>query len=219
MENEDLYVEDNLLDNCYFKLAFPEQNYAESFEYQKWKKSMIEIIGEKGKEFFCNEDQIVIFQKYGNNALTCPICHKKFYLCPYCGKIERNKCCFKSILKEITSKKNRRKYIDSDFVEGDDFCINFLTMFIPIISNLLINACIFDLLYLFHRKKDINYSDKLILSKTKVLFFAILYSFSLINALLYMILYYEIFIFLIIISLPFKLYPVKIIMGIIDPLI
>ena len=118
MENENLYIENNLIEYPYFKLAYEGQKYEESSEYQKWKKIMIKSIGENGKEFFCNKDKIVIFQKNENieQGFICPICKNLFYVCPHCRSIEVNKrCCFISFFKEIISTKIKR------YIEPDDF--------------------------------------------------------------------------------------------------
>ena len=221
MENEDLYIENNLIDYPYFKLAFEGQKYEESSEYQKWKKIMIKSIGKNGKEFFCNRDKIVIFQKSENTeqAFICPICKNLFYVCPYCRSIEVNKkCCFISFFKEIISTKIKI-FINPDKYAKENFLSNFLTMFIPLISNIIINVCMFDLFYLFLYKNNIKYGDKIMRTKLGNFSSTIFYLFVTIISLSYIILYYEILIFLMIISLPFKLYPVKLLMGIIDPLI
>ena len=221
MENENLYIENNLIEYPYFKLAYEGQKYEESSEYQKWKKIMIKSIGENGKEFFCNKDKIVIFQKNENieQGFRCPICKNLFYVCPYCRSIEVNKkCCFISFFKEIINTKIKI-FIEPDDYAKENFLSNFLTMFIPLISNIIINICMFDLFYFFLYKNNIKYGDKFFETKLGYLSAIILYSFSVVISLSYIILYYEILIFLIIISLPFKLYLVKLLMGIIDPLI
>ena len=60
MENEDINLECKLLENNYFQISYPNQNYKITSEYKLWKKIIKKNMGENGKEVFCEKDDIII---------------------------------------------------------------------------------------------------------------------------------------------------------------
>ena len=209
MENENEI--NYLIENPYFKILYPYQNYEQSVEYQRWKKSLNEKIGKNGIEMFCKKDKIVTFIDV-KKELKCPICEQKYYLCSYCRKAEKKKtCCIKGYIKSILDNESLYDYINiQDKYNRDYFIEEFCLMFIPLISNMSIYLDIFSLFYLGLINKDVNYEERI--SSQIIYFFHkfLIVTFIFLMALIYMILYYICILTIIIISLPFDLYPIRI---------
>ena len=217
IESSSQDIEINLLDNYCFKLLYPNQKYKKSIDYQNWKKS----VSKKGNgiEIFCNKDNIIIYKKNKDlNQLKCPICKEYFYFCPYCKRAEKcRKCCIKSYIKDILNDELLFKFINNKD-KKKDFIEMFSYMFIPFLLNIVIYFSIFCILYFGIVKNGVSISEK------KSDYFWILYiiyiitfmGFILLMALIYERPLFICYIILIIFSLPFNLYPIKLIFGFLD---
>ena len=93
-----------------FKPDYTEQKMNNNTNFQKWKKSMINIYGENTKFFKCSEEQIIFCVsnyncKNENYKNQCPSCYMNF--CNYCLKKvshyndDHGKCCLKRRIKYI----------------------------------------------------------------------------------------------------------------------
>ena len=221
MENED--INKILLEDDYFEILYPNQNYKETIEYKHWKKIVTEKNGINGKEIYCKKDNIILYQKYeeNNNVIKCPICKTLLYKCKYCKRILNKKttrCCFRAYLNEVFKNKDIYQYIKYKKNEDkNEFYQIFFCCFIPLFFAahiLLISLIIF--FYNLENKKGIIINT--IIEDSKKRSFIIPYRifsnlFLLLMSLVYTIFFNSIYFTIIIFSLPFKLYPIKIILG------
>ena len=209
MENQHADQENSLLDDFYFKSSYKGQNYKILQEYKNWKKLMIEKYGKNGKEITCPKDNTIIYKIHNDNGETiCPTCKLVIYNCIFCNKISKNKtnnCCSKAYIKFADEEIYNFLFTDLKTDENilDDYILLIVCSFIPFISPFpllckIINSLIIDL------------DDEF----TPSIFYSLLTPFALIMSAIYGILYYVIFISFFILSIPFKLYPLKIYFGI-----
>ena len=93
MEVENPNKGDNLLENYYFTILYPNHNYKSTLEYKNWRKSIEGKKGKNGREIICQTDNIIIYQKKEdiNNEILCPNCNKKIYKCRYCKRFGNQK--------------------------------------------------------------------------------------------------------------------------------
>ena len=218
-ENINQDLEMNLLDNYCYKILYPDQNYKKSVEYQNWKKSITEIIGENGIEMFCDRDKIVIYKKYEgiNQILNCPICKDNFYFCQKCKKAEKRKnCCTKTLIKKYLDDEELYKYMNLKDDNKKDFIEGFFILLIPFISNIAFYFYVFFLLYIGLAKDGKQVEDITFDGKLNYLHSLLIFAFLLLMSLIYMITHYIFYLSIIILSLPFKLYPIKFILGLFD---
>ena len=215
MENES--QNDNLIVNPYFPILYPDQKFKNSIEYKKWKKSKAEIMGENGVEMHCNKDKIVIYENINEN-LKCPICKEEYSYCPYCKRAEKLKsCCMRGFIHDIFNNENYYKYINSeDEYKKKEFIEFFLILFIPFVLNISLYFTIFFVSYLDLIKNDIILYDKISNKKLDMCHKILILGFMLLMSLIYLIFFYSIFLFIIIFSIPFKLYPIKFYIGILE---
>ena len=223
MEVENPNKEYNLLEkNNFFRLLYPNQNYKISLEYKQWKKSIEEKFGknENGIEIFCKIDNIVIYNENVNNSIICPTCRKTLYICKYCNKIQNRKitkCCFRTKIKEnIIEKKAIYKYINNQKNQLEEFYLLFIINFTPFCFLPQIVLIFMDLFYLDLENEEGESYDCLIDKKSNIykIPIAILFiGYYLSMLIAFSIFFYILFLNIIIISLPFKLYPIKIIIG------
>ena len=219
MENEDSSQEINLLLDSY-EILYPEQKYEKSSEYKKWERAMLKKFGENRIKIVCNKDNIVTYQKFDNidQILKCPKCKANYYYCSYCKRAEKERrCCSKAYIKKLLNDDLLFKFLKlEDNNIKRNFIENIVFHRIPFFANLSINICIFLVLYMDIIKNDVNCDDWISNDKLNLFNKLIIAGFMIIMSLIYMILYYICFIILIILSLPFKLYPIKILIGFID---
>ena len=223
MEVESSNKEYNLLENNNFlKLLYPNQNYKISLEYKQWKKSIEEKFGknENGIEIFCKIDNIVIYNENVNDIIKCPICRKTLYICKYCNKVQKKKttkCCFRAQIKDfIIENKTIYKYINNQENQIKEFYEIFRINFIPFCF--LSHTVLFfmALFYLeLENEEGENYGD--LLDKKSYIYriplYILLIGYVLSMIIAFSIFFYILFLIIVIISLPFKLYPIKIIIG------
>ena len=209
-------MEINLLDNYCFKLLYPNQKYEKSIEYQKWKKAISKNDNDNGIEIFCRKDNIIIYKKKEEfNNLRCPICKQIFYFCPYCKRAEKFKrCCIKSYIKDILNDELLYRFINNKDAKKD-FIEIFLFTLIPFLSNIIIYFSIFCILYFDIIKNGVSNSERNV-NNFWVLYIIVFIGFFVLMAIIYTIPLFFCYIFIIIFSLPFKLYPLKLFLGFID---
>ena len=214
MEIESTDIENSLEIN-YFKISYPNQNYKLSLDYKQWKKNIEEKLGKNGYELFCKNDNIIIYQNSDN--CNCPICHKVLYKCKYCKKT-RNKitkrCCLKAYINDIISDKNNlNRYI---MIENNEAkCDFYYFFFINIIPCSFASQSILSGVFLFYCGLENIHGEKIdntledMKSSLKVIYFIIscLYILSMLIA--YSIFFYTIYFIILILSLPFKLYTMR----------
>ena len=215
MENE--ITNDNLIiSNKYFKILYPNQKYKNSAEYKRWKKSITEIKGENGIEKLCNKDKIIIYENM-NTVLKCPICNEKYFYCPYCKRAEKKKtCCIRAFIKDILNSEINIYINIQDKEIRREFINSLLIMFIPILFNFSLFFAIFILFYLARIKNDALSDEKISNEKLDLCRKLLITGFILLMSITYMTFFYSLFLFIFILSIPFKLYPIKYYFGIID---
>ena len=201
---------ENILGDNYFQILYPNQNYKLSLEYKQWKKKIENILGKNGKEVFCEEDNIIIYQKYSkmDNGVICPICKKYLYVCKYCKKISSvvtERCCLKALINEKI--KDSYKFITMENEEDKwDYYCNFYINFIPFSFSLQTIALPISLIMEIEDTKGMK--DNL-----KDSFENILFLFIYLMLIPYTLFFYSIYFIIFILSLPFKLYPIKLLNG------
>ena len=214
-QNQDLEI--NLLDNYCYKILYPNQNYKKSIEYQKWKSSIEKKIGSNGIEIFCNKDKIVIFKKYENlEQIKCPICNGYFYYCPNCKSYQKClNCCSKSLIKKLLKDERLKNYMNlkDNKEERSDFIIYFIIMFIPFLSNMVIYIYINHILYFGIGKNGIENGNRKFNSTLKFLQIFSMFGIFISLSLIYMILHYIFYLIIFFFSLPFKLFPIKLLIS------
>ena len=206
MENES--SNDNLIVNPYFKILYPNQKYKNSIEYKRWIKSIKEKMGENGIEMHFNKDKIVIYKDLNKN-LKCPICNEKYFFCSYCKRAEKKKsCCIRGFIKDILNNELYYIYINTkDEYIRKEYIRSFIFLFIPLLFNISLFFTIFVFFYLAIIKNDVFFNAKISNVKWNLCPKIIIIGFILLMSLIYMIFFYSLFLFIIIISIPFKFFP------------
>ena len=216
MENNNFDQENNSLGDYYFKVSYKGQNYKVTKEYQNWKKIMIEKYGKNGKEINCPKDYTIIYKIHNNNdeSIKCPGCNSIFYNCIFCNKNQEFQpidCCIISSLRYKVKNRYKEKFdyifinLDENNVAKKYFKRLIIISFIPFTSAYpLISRMIF--LLLDDKLDEIESCQDFF----KALFFM---AFMFIMSFIYGIIYYLIFISFFILSIPFKLFPVKLYFG------
>ena len=230
MENDenknDNIIETNILNNNIFKLDYLNQKFESNTKYIKWNQLMLKEYGNNIKLFKCKIDNILFYITY-NECLEkppfsgkCPLCNN--YICLFCSYSFKQDnsgwrhCCRKrGIYKAIfyfgfISIKNLQPYSYKETIN--------LLRFIPGINSLVLFMKIIDILFLdVAIEESKNHGDNFIIPRQRlernsinfaiVISLAIAFSFSL--SIIYFF-YNTIFLFfLIIISIPFKFYPIQ----------
>ena len=216
MENKSLDQDINLLEDYYFKLSYKNQKYKKLKEYQKWKKLVVEKYGKNGKEIICNKDNTIIYQIHNDNdqKIICPTCNTIIYNCIFCNKIKNvnlYNCCFRAYFKyriNVNYKYRFTNLNEKDPIIKQHFIKLLLISFIPFYPLFSFIYGLTDVLcfYVDLGKGDLG---------SNVPFILLFYGLLLIMTIIYGIVYYLIFISLIIISIPFQLYQIKIFLGIV----
>ena len=216
MENNNLDQENNLLGDYYFTVSYKSQNYKKSQEYKNWNKIMIEKYGKNAKEIICPKDYTIIYTIHYNNdeRITCPSCNSIIYNCIFCNKnLTRipSDCCIRTSLRKKMKDKDKRKfdYIFTNFEVDNEtkeyYTSLIIVSFIPLISAFSLIGNIVQLLLS-------GIIDEITCCKDFLIYIFFL-AFLFIMGLIYGIIYYIIFTSFFILSIPFKLYPVKLYFG------
>ena len=235
MENERNENIINLKDNI-FSLEYSEQNITNNKKYKKWEESKLKIYGNDAKLFRCIQDNILFFTTYDDcinypaYKCICPKCGK--IICHFCSSIDilNMACCYKRMIYKLLfhdglsfiKKVDRNEDIQ---LISNDYSI--LLILIPGINLCATNYIYVDQILFSLITKNISYDDKgnretYLYKFQKTRFSSIiiyLFAFSFIfNSISFFILNFYSIIFLLLISIPFKFYPLKYYFGLITTL-
>ena len=225
MENEINIIEDNLneklkSDNI-FQLEYWNQSLKNNIKFIKWKESLFKKYNNNLKIFRCKKDKILFYPKYKKNIFDsfkyfeeCPICHEHIcYFCSYSSsKTSYLICCY------------RRSINISLFICGPKYAKN----------NEFVNDTSFmypgiNILFCLIRADGIFFSDmatkksrnekelKSAKSGENKLYISMLYIIPILLCIPFLISNCLFIGFLYLISIPFKLLPIKYYYGIFDP--
>ena len=203
MENQ------NLEQDYYFKISYKTQNYKVSQEYQNWKKLMIEKYN-NGKEIICPKDDTIIYKIHNDkDEIICPTCNSDIFNCIFCNKTvdyKTSNCCMKAFFQFHNF--TIYKYLFTNFEVYNDTKNDFIRFificFIPFIS---LFYFIFSIEYFLFSGKDVQ-DEKECNDNILIIFIFLM-------TIIYGVFFYFMFIIFFILSIPFKLYPIKILFGII----
>ena len=195
-----------------FKYDYNNPN--DKIEFKKWKKSMINNYGKDLKILKCLKDKILFFikttniDKY-NYLVKCPIC--KEYICYYCSYniksnyIVEKYCCFKRQIFTYIYKASEYAKV------SQDIGVDYFLVLIPWINFLFIIISFIRFYFFIEKKRNRNLKEIFFIKnncgRSIVVLISIILSFPLIVFNIYFIL------ILIIISIPYKFYPMKYIIG------
>ena len=235
MENEEnkceLLVKTSEDLNRAFKLDYEGQSIENNNKFEKWKQLMLTKYGNDAKLFKRLKDNIYFYSSnrdYFNNInfyqSKCPICNNP--ICYYCSRycrdcyFENASCCLKRKIKYIILK-DTSVYINPTNEETRKYFKKYLIIFlIPIVNFLYfvarIQCSFFYKLAMKNSKLEehgylttyVNHLDK------KDLFITINIIFTSFLVIPYFIMHIYIILFILLISFPFKLIPLKSIIGI-----
>ena len=232
MENENdnidlIHYYDDKQSNNIYKLEYEGQKLNnDNIVFLKWKRSMQKIYGENAQLFYCLKDKIYDeCKKYPVYQSCCPICNQ--LICYYCHIYEKDyfnengTCCLRRKIKCIFNQECYR-YINPIYNEINiiKFKQAFISFIIPVISLLTLIAqsqgIYFYKLIIKHEnkehtKKNERYYQHL-KSYNNVVFINMGIALILVIPLFLIHIYFIIFILLI--SLPFQLIPLKYVLGI-----
>ena len=235
MENERNENTINLKDNI-FNLEYSEQNISNNKKYKKWEESMLKIYGNDAKLFKCIQDKILFFTTYDDcinypaYKCKCPKCGN--IICHFCSSIDTLNviCCYKRLIYNILFHNGLSFIKKVDRNEDIQLISNDYTILLILIPGL--NLCATNYIYvditLFSLiTNTIAYDDKgnreTYLYKfqkscfSSIIIYLFAFSFFL-NSISFFILNFYFIIFLILISIPFKFYPLKYYFGLISTL-
>ena len=209
-----------------FKLDYGSQNYENNSEFKKFQNSMHNKYGKKIKLFKCIKDKILFYHDCSNYPFyeaKCPCCSKSIcYFCSCSNSYPQQNCCIKKRVYYLF-KVNGLLFFDSypgHFeYRRPEFKESLLYAIVPFVNLLYFIGCIHALL--FHRmrykndkKFDYNDYNGLMTGIDKNSYyyltfciFEIICSIFIAITLFVLNLYFTIII--IIISIPFKFYPMK----------
>lgn len=236
MENDEnkneILVQNNDNSNRIFKLDYEGQNIENNNNFIQWKQSMLSIYGNNTKFFKCLKDNILFCKNDDLNhdiffyQNICPICQNR--ICYYCSRYGRDiffenaSCCLKRKIKYIFIRDkyfflNQNINVESRRILFKQYFIIFL---IPIAGFLLFIARIqTSFFYKLLMKNTILRDDGILPSyknhlNKKDLVITINIIFSCILAIPFLIINIYTILLVLLISVPFKLIPLKIILGI-----
>lgn len=234
-ENKDTILQFETNQN-FFKLDYIDQDVSKNKNFQSWKSSQIKAYGQNGKIFKCEKENLFFFVPKSGYfrrpyyQSECPSCHKK--ICYFCKRFSNETyrlgdCCI------------RRRIIVMFYEEGFRF-INegyenrtfitfergFLLFIIPVISLWLfiaeIDTSFFYKLSMANEESSergyiTNYEDFMKRRKYEriTILVVINIAMSVVLSIPFILLFFSFHIFIIIISLPFKLLPLKHYVGMI----
>ena len=214
---------ENILEKYYYELLFPNQNYKLCTEYKLWKKNVEDKFGRNGKELFCKKDNIIIYQSEQNInfGIFCPICNRALYICNFCNKTKNQmtkRCCFKAYINDILFNRNKLyKFIIIENEENKrDFYYSIFINFIPfafVCQNILMGMFLFFANLENKRNEIIDDAIDEMNTILKIIYVivSIFYVLSMIIA--YTFFFYSIYLIILILSIPFKFYPIKLLLG------
>ena len=230
-ENDNELCDKNIYNSeCAFKLDYSNQSLKENKEFQNWKIQMLERYGNDAKLFKCKYDNCYF---YGTNkecktrpykSAYCPICNRS--ICYYClrscgeGSCDNGRCCVKRRIYCMFFQ-DGYSFIKPGQYDDVDAYYSFLKIFfIPIIFFMYVVAY-FSATYfykLYRKNKNSTYEGMFYQDDNNGRFFMteivvnVGIAFALSIPFLIIDIYFKIL--LLIISLPFKNYPLKYYFGI-----
>ena len=238
MENEEYKFDVNLINNeddsKYFKLDYKNQNIENSMYFKKWKDSKLKEYGNNAKVFKCSLDNCLFISSYDDcmsypiYQAICPIC--KNPICYYCSRYIvyqsfHTSCCVKMRLKFMVGQHSFR-YIDPRAKENEiiDCKEAFFYFIIPGLNLLMFMAFIFRGFFFAMPIKKGEYKLNVAiptyenyLGRNNQFISTIILCLEILNVFLliipFLIIYTYFVIFLLLISLLFKLYPLKFYLG------
>ena len=231
MEN-DSNINENFINNVEnkFEMEFFGQNLKKNESFIKWQNGMKKIYGNNAKLFQCQKDKTFYYasssdcKKYPLYKRKCPICNNS--ICYFCLKYTNDNCDFGNccVYRRIIC-----LFLQDAFViinkKYDDFYEIFKFFIIPLFSAFffigLVSACFFYKLKLANDKSNngylLNYEDHL---ENNMFIFKVVVAINVAFAIMLSIplflldIYFKIF--LIIISIFSKNYPMKYYFGMLD---
>ena len=233
MENDNeerIYEEDisNRKDNV-FSTEYKGQNLKNNQNYKNWKNSMFKKYGNDAKLFHCHKDNILFYvsnkecMDYPYYATRCPKCN--YFVCYFCPFMEDRehagygKCCLKRRLYYSFYQDSQIFISPRGFWKSYDTTLNdvILVYLIPFLNLVFTIACISALLfYKMHLDGHYCYENRIKTGCVFELFFVINALFAIVLSISYILLNFYFLLIMWIISLPFKLIPIKFWAGIIE---
>ena len=232
MENEKEYnLSESILPDNVFKTEYASQNINKNnIEFRNWQNKMIQKYGRDARLFRCIKDNIIFYtsnEDCKSNPFyqsICPCCNKP--ICYYCHRYRKDRyenglCCLSRKLYYFFFKDGLR--LINPVGEGTDFDLYLFFFLIPGINLLFFMATmhthLFYKLSLSNKKVNnrflITYYNHL---KRNKMIFQILVgidiAFSVVLTFSYVLLNIYFIIIMLIISIPFKFYPMKYLFGI-----
>ena len=226
MENDknDLNNTENLLTGDVYKIEHSNQNVDNNIKYQKWKKDMLNKYGNNLILVNCNKDNVIFCakrEKKKSYKFKCPICDN--FICSFCLKSfnsDFHDCCIRGRFKTILH--DTPECAEGIFVESIEYLL-----LIPFISFIYVIGGIFNSLF-FRLVKPLTFKKQSEYSHTysdhdkykSRIIYSILFGFkvlfaitNLVSFLQFLILDALLTIIILIISIPFKFYPIKYVFG------
>ena len=226
MENDKNYLnnEENLINEDVYKIEFSDQNLDNNIRFQNWKKDMLNLYGNKLILVKCYKDNIIFCAKrkeLQTYKFKCPKCN--IFICSFCLKYfstDYKDCCIRGRFKTIP--------YDGPEYGKDVFkmSIEYLLL-IPFISFLYIIGGICNSLF-YQLEKPLTFKEQFEFSDTysdyykhkSIITYSVLYYIRILFAIIIMFSFLH-FVFLdalltiiiLIISIPFKFYPIKYVFG------
>ena len=229
-ENDNELCDKNIYNSeCAFKLDYSNQSLKENKEFQNWKIQMLKRYGNDAKLFKCKYDNCYFYgtnkecKTRPYNSAYCPICNRS--ICYYClrscgeGSCDNGRCCVKRRIYCMFFQ-DGYSFIRPEPNDDADAYYSFLKMFfIPIFSFMtFVGYFSIVLFYKLYMKdgpiyENIFYKDDrhARLFTTEI---SINVGIALILSIPFLIIDIYFKILLLIISLPFKNYPLKYYLGI-----
>lgn len=230
MENEQDKIEwienNNILNNNCFKLEYEEQELNNSnLVFLNWKKTMQKIYGENAMLFKCSKDKIYFYtsyeecKKYPVYQSECPKCNQD--ICFYCSRHEEDDfhengtCCLQRKIKCMFNQDCYR-YINPIHNEINIYKFKqaFISFIIPVIHLFTLIAQIQGILYykliLKNGKSHLRYYQN---SKLDDYIELINMGMGVILVIPLFVVHIYFIIFILLISIPFKLIPLKYLLG------
>ena len=213
-----------------FKLDYEGQNYINNIEFKKFEISMKNKYGNKARLFKCKEDKILFYDNNSNFPFyesKCPKCKKSIcYFCSSINNFNQENCCLSKKIYYMF-KVDGFLFLDKypkQLSENINFNESLIYCVVPFVNLLYFIGCLHAIFFykLKCKNQDPNYYyldyGLRLSNEGKVCFFRIIVLLdafcSLFLSIPLLILNIYITIIIIIISIPFKFYPMKYLFGI-----
>ena len=202
-----------------FLLDYKGQKLKNNSKFEEWKKKRMEIYGNNAKLFKCKRENAYFYVSYENckklfYLCECPSCQS--YICYFCSN--NGNCCTLNKIIEMIYDDGFSIIHPTQYHDHSDYLFEYMLFLIPICTLFLFIGVIGKNLYhVLHKIKNIKNGEYYYFrddnfSWTIVFINALV---ALMLSINYAIIDIYLKIILLIISLPFKNYPIKIYLGII----